>query len=176
MDIIIGIDPGATSGWAALTVELNPNLILSSSIKWPKPGAKTDLSANTPSAVAEAIVTTLGRSGHTVIGAAIEDQYLSINPDSMKKLARNAGRWEEAWRRLDIPVAWINTQTWQSAELGTSRIKSAEVKRRCEAKARGLWKKTIAKHEADAAIIGRYFAVQVAYRAMRMPKKGKVSK
>lgn len=167
MDVVIGIDPGATSGWAALTVDPNPDLILFDSIAWPKPGTKKDLPANTPCAIVDALVDTLSRFGHTIIGAAIEDQYLSRNPDSMKKLARNGGRWEEACRRIGIPVEWINTQKWQSAELGTARIDSDEVKRRCSMKTRGLWNRKVGKHAADAALIGRYYAIRLAYRRMR---------
>lgn len=167
MEVIIGIDPGATSGWAALTVESNPRLLLVDSIKWPKPGTKKDLPANTPASVVESVISALGQSGHVVVGAAIEDQYLGLNPDTMKKLARNAGRWEEAFRRLGISVQWVNPQTWQTKELGTSRIGSAEVKRRCSMKVRGMWNVKVRQDAADAAIIGRYAAVRHAYRSMR---------
>ena len=167
MEIVIGIDPGATSGWAGVTVDHNPSLLLFDAIEWPKPGTTKDLPPNTPSAIAECIVESLRRLGHTVIVAAIEDQYLSKNPDSMKKLARNAGRWEEAWRRIGIPVEWVNTQVWQSAELGTSRIDSAEVKRRCKMKVLGMWRKKVVNHAADAALIARYVAIRIAFRQMR---------
>lgn len=171
MEVIMGIDPGATSGYAALTATVNPKLLLCKHVVWPKPGSKKDLPANTPSAVVEREVEALSRLGHTVIGAAIEDQYLSVNPDSMKKLSRNGGRWEEAFRRLGIPVAWINTQTWQSAELGTCKIDSKEVKRRCANKVRGLWNIRVNQNAADACIIGRYEAVRAAYRIMRSGSK-----
>lgn len=167
MEVVIGIDPGATSGWAAVTVDPNPALLLFDSIAWPKKGTKKDLPANTPSAIAEGIIDTLRQFGHVVVEVAIEDQYLSRNPDSMKKLSRNAGRWEESWRRLGIGVEWINTQKWQSAELGTARIDSAEVKRRCGMKTRGLWNRNVGQHAADAALIARYWAIRIAYRRMR---------
>lgn len=167
MDIVIGIDPGATCGWAGVTVETNPNLVLFDSVTLPKMGTKKDIPANTPSAVAEALIATLGRFDQTVEVVAIEDQYLSVNPDSMKKLARSAGRWEEAWRRLGVRVEWVNAQVWQSAELGTSRINSEEVKRRCKMKVLGMWKKEVPEHAADAALIARYTAIRLAYRRLR---------
>lgn len=167
MDVVVAIDPGATSGWAVVTVEPNPKLLASDSMTWPKAGTKKDVPANTPSAVAEELVGTLHRFGHVVVAVAIEDQYLSRNPDSMKKLSRNGGRWEEAWRRLGIPVEWVNTQKWQSAELGTCRIDSTEVKRRCAMKVLGLWNQRLSEHATDAAIIARYHAVRLAYRQMR---------
>lgn len=166
----MGIDPGATSGWAAVTVEHNPALLLFDAMVMPKPGAPKDIPPNTPSAVAEGIVEQFRRLGHTIVAVAIEDQYLSKNPDSMKKLSRNAGRWEEAWRRLGFPVVWVNAQVWQSAELGTSRIDSAEVKRRCAMKVLGLWRKKVGAHSADAALIARYHAILLAYREMRRTK------
>jgi len=167
MEVVIGIDPGATSGWAGVTVEHNPTLLLFDAMAMPKPGTSKDIAFNTPSAIAGRLIDDFRRLGHTVVAAAIEDQYLSKNPDSMKKLARNAGRWEEAWRRLGIPVEWVNAQVWQSAELGTSRIDSAEVKRRCAMKVLGLWRKKVGKHSADAALIARYYAIRMAYRQMR---------
>jgi len=167
MEHVIGIDPGASSGWGAVSVAPNPALLLFDSITWPKPGTKKDLPSNTPSAIVEELVGKVGQLGHTIVCAAIEDQYLSVNPDSMKKLARNGGRWEESFRRLGIPVVWINTQKWQSAELGTARIKSDEVKRRCAMKVRGLWNVKIGQHAADATLIARYHAVRLAYRKMR---------
>jgi len=167
MDVIVGIDPGATSGWAVVTVEMNPKLVLSDSIKWPKPGEKKYNAANIPSAVAVAITEAMRRFDHDIWSVAIEDQYLSRNPDSMKKLARNGGRWEEAWLRLGCPVEWVNTQKWQSAELGTCRVDSAEVKRRAEMKVLGLWKQKISSHAADAALIARFVAIRLAFRRMR---------
>ncbi len=167
MNVVIAIDPGATSGWAGLTVDPNPDLILFDSMEMPKSGTPKDTLARTPSFIAASIVETLSSFGHSIVVVAIEDQYLSKNPDSMKKLCRNAGRWEEAWRRLGYPVEWVVAQTWQSAELGTSRIDSAEVKRRCAMKVLGVWRKKVGKHAADAALIGRYVAIRRAYRDMR---------
>jgi Holliday junction resolvasome RuvABC endonuclease subunit len=160
METVIGIDPGATSGWAVLTVELSPKLLISDMMTWPKKGTKKDVPANTPSGIVACIIDVMRRFGHTVAGAAIEDQYLARNPDSMKKLARNGGRWEEACRCAGIPVEWVNTAVWQSKELGTSKITSAEVKRRCIVKAKGLWGQKLNEHESDAAMIGRYFAIR----------------
>ena len=151
------------SGWGALTVTHNPDLLWHGYKKWPKPGTKSDSPNNTPTAIIETLITMASRLGHTIVGAAIEDQYLSVNPDSMKKLSRNGGRWEEAFRSKGIPVVWVNTQTWQTRELGTCRIASKEVKRRCMAKARGLWNKNLKSDEADAAIIGRFYAVRLAF-------------
>lgn len=167
MDIVIGIDPGATSGWAGVTISHNPALVLTNHLEMPKPGTKKDTPSNTPSAIVESLVEGLRQLGHTVVAVAIEDQYLSKNPDSMKKLSRNSGRWEEAWRRLGYPVEWVNTQTWQSAELGTHRIDSAEVKRRCAMKVLGMWRTKVVSHESDAALIARYVAIRIAYRRMR---------
>lgn len=165
-EVVVGIDPGATSGWAVVTVSPGPALVLFDSLAWPKPGERNDTPARTPSAIAESVSETLTQTGHTIVAVAIEDQYLSRNPDSMKKLARNAGRWEESWRRLGFRVEWINTQKWQSAELGTARIDSDEVKRRCARKVLGLWRKEVGKHAADAALIARYLAVKIAYGRM----------
>jgi Holliday junction resolvasome RuvABC endonuclease subunit len=170
MEVVIGIDPGATSGWAGVTVEHNPALLLFDSLAMPKPGTAKDVPANTPTFIAKSLVESLRRLGHTVVAVAIEDQYLSRNPDSMKKLSRNAGRWEEAWRWLGIPVEWVNAQVWQSAELGTSRIDSDEVKRRCAMKVLGLWRRKVGAHASDAALIARYLAIRLAYRAMRRAK------
>lgn len=154
-----------------MTVEVQPRLLLSDSMSWPKTGTPKDNAANTPTAIVRSVIDAMVQSGHTVIGAAIEDQYLSVNPDSMKKLARNGGRWEEACRSLGIPVEWINTQTWQTKELGTCRIDSKEVKRRCNAKARGLWGTKVKDHEADASIIGRYHAIRKAFADLRRRRK-----
>ena len=167
MDVVIGIDPGATSGWGALTVEGVPDLLLHDRRTWPKPGTKKDTPKNTPSGVVDELIEMLGRLGHTVVGAAIEDQFLKKNPDSMKKLARNGGRWEEAFRSRGIPVEWINAQTWQTRELGSCKIDTAEVKRRCMQKARGIWNKRLRQDEADACIIGRFHAVRKAFARMR---------
>jgi len=167
MDVVIGIDPGATSGWAVLTVEGNPNLLLGDSITWPKAGTKKDLSANTPSSVVKSLVESMRQFGHTVVGAAIEDQFLKLNVNTMKKIARNSGRWEEACRSQDIPVVWVNPATWQAKELGSSRIDSAEVKRRCARKVVGIWNQRLKQDAADAAIIGRYHAIRLAFVRLR---------
>jgi len=167
MDVIVAIDPGARSGWAVLSVEPNPKLLLSDSVAWPKPGTKKDLPANTVSAVVDSLLDTLRRFEHTVVGVGIEDQFLGVNPQSMKKLVRNGGRWEEAWRRHGYEVEWVYPQKWQTAELGTARIDRSEVKRRCKVKSLNLWGKKLKEDESDAAMIGRYLAIRCAYRRLR---------
>ncbi len=172
--VIIGIDPGATSGWAVLSVEANPQLVLYGSFVWPKPGTKKDIPANTPSAKVEGMIEAMTQTGCVIVGAAVEDHYLSRsapNPDSMKKLARNGGRWEESFRRLGISVEWVNPQSWQSAELGTCRLDRAEVKRRCARKVRGLWNEKMGEDAADAALIGRYAAIRKAFA--ELPRRAK---
>ena len=121
MDCIIGIDPGSRSGWAVVTVDPNPKLLLHDAVQWPKPGTKKDLAANTPHAVVGNVIESVGRFDHTIVCAAIEDHFLGLNVNTLKKLARNGGRWEEAFRSRGIPVVWVNPQTWQTAELGTAK-------------------------------------------------------
>lgn len=167
MDVIMSTDPGATSGYAVLSVGLQPKLLICKAVTWPKPGTPKDLPVNTPHGLVGSVIDMIGQQGHTIIGAAIEDQYLGLNADTLKKLARNGGRWEEAYRCRGIPVSWVAPASWQARELGTSRIERAEVKRRCMVKVRGLWNVTLKENEADAAIIGRYHAIRIAFARLR---------
>lgn len=47
--------------------------------------------------------------------AVIEDQFHRKNLRTLKILARNAGRWEEACKVTGLEVKWVNPQTWQTA-------------------------------------------------------------
>jgi len=164
METVLAIDPGAVSGWALLTVGPSPEPILRGIFRFTKPpkGQHDSPSALVRSLLEEAAV----RCMH-IDRCVIEDQYLGENPDSMKKLARNAGRWEEAARVAGLRVEYVFPSTWQSAELGMRGATSDVLRRAADAKAFGLWKLEAPEHVIDACFIGRFVAVKMDFRARR---------
>lgn len=164
MEAILAIDPGATSGWAVVLVGSSPKLVWSGTFHFcttPKgqPVSPTEL------------VTYLSREarahGYPIQRAAIEDQYLDKNPNTLKKLARSAGRWEEACAVAQVPCEYVAASTWQSRELGLRGARRDALRRAADAKAYGLWSLEGTEHQIDAALIGRCVAVTVYHRTVK---------
>jgi Holliday junction resolvasome RuvABC endonuclease subunit len=107
MKNLISIDPGSTSGIVVMTVERNPKLVHSEAWR----GKKTQVM---PTAIVENLTKMYGLDY-----AAIEDQYLGKNPNSMKVLTRTGGRWQEACEMQCLPVMWVPPRAWQTKVLGS---------------------------------------------------------
>jgi Holliday junction resolvasome RuvABC endonuclease subunit len=151
---VLAIDPGATSGWAVVTVELQPRVL--------RCGQLALAGERTPTNV---VTSVLGDPTCSVTYAVIEDQYVAVNKDSAIKLARSAGRWEEACRWHGLRVDYVAAATWQAAELALrGRAKRAQLAAALRAKAGALYGDALREHEASAALIGRWWAVQRAWR------------
>jgi len=156
MDLILSIDPGTTSGWAILTVEAAPKLLTYGAIHFPKPRRGQFKTAT------EAIEEATKRAKGSIIQTVIEDQFVSKNMQSALKLARKAGRWEEASEHLGFPVEYVAASSWQSKEL--SGFKRKDLKKGAKAKVKGIWNEDVSEHIADAALLGRWFALRMFYK------------
>lgn len=173
---VLAIDPGATSGYAVLTIEPNPEILIKGTYRF----GKTN---DTPSWIVRDILRKMGseRDYFKIILAVIEDQYLDTtskrNPDTLKKVARNSGRWEEACSDSSLSVEYVMASTWQARELGLSGVKREIVKRAAKGKAEGIWKQNFTADAADAALLGRYAAIQLhTGNPVRPVAKGKKCK
>jgi len=176
--VVIAVDPGAKSGYAILTVEPSPRLLYFGVVK----AKETSVSR-----VLGDVIATLVREHPDVTRierGVIEDQFLGfakpkvVNgrpvktntaiPQSMKKVARVAGRWQEAFMSHDIPYVEgdddVHPQSWQSRELGTGSKKGRDaLKKQCAEKVKGVFGlKSIPQDAADAVLIGRYRAIELA--------------
>ena len=95
---------------------------------------------------------------------AIEGQYLDEgdrrNVDSLIKLARKAGRWEEAACAHGLTYEYIQPSVWITAELG-KHLRSPQVAVMAKQKCEALYRvKGLSEHEYCAILIGRYVAIR----------------
>ncbi len=145
MNYLLAIDPGTTSGIVVMTIEKNPKLVYCS--EW---NAKRD--SLMPSTVVKYL-----KTYWSVSYAAIEDQYLGLNANTLKKLARNGGRWQEACEGEGIPVMFIPPSTWQTAMLGLGpRSKGAQRGKMTMMIARQDTGIKLTADECSAWVIGKY--------------------
>ena len=155
--VILAVDPGGTAGWAVMTVERNPKLVM-----W---GVFKFQAQATPTALVSEILHEVGASGYKLVSVHIEDQYVGVNPQSALKVGRKAGRWEEAADVAKLPFSYINPQSWQHKTLkGLIRGRSPKRAARKAAAAmyaRAAWKCDLPEDAADAACMGRYAAILV---------------
>lgn len=151
MTALLAIDPGATSGLAVLTLEPRPRLLHSETHKFTK-------APETPSQVVSRLL-----AAHPITSAVVEDQYQEKNVQSLKKLARISGRWEEACKVAGLQVVFIYPSTWQSKVLKGVARKRAELKQAARMVAASEVGRLLPENEADAFLIGRYVAVGVWY-------------
>lgn len=149
MKAVLSIDPGEMSGLAVVTAEAAPKLLKC-------------ICAMPHKERAPFVDGFIGNFLEEELSVAvIEDQYLGVNPDSMKKLARNSGRWQEACIANGLEVRFVMPSVWQSSELG--RGKREQLKKMAVEKCRGLWKVDLESDAADAALLGRYVALKMFY-------------
>ncbi len=146
---VIGIDPGAKSGWGVVTVGLSPRLLSYGGAEIDYDTRPTDLMQN------------IMGSGFGPCVVAIEEQYVGVNARSALVTAHNAGRWIEAAAMCGCTPTLVNPQTWHSRELGMTRPRDL-VKRAAIDKVKGLYKIKVSSDVADAILIARYCSVAVA--------------
>lgn len=147
---VIGIDPGNKTGIAVVTIAGRPRLVHSS---------VENLSKTSPYIWFDGLDERL--TDLKVVCCAIEDQYLDKNIDSLKKLARTSGRWQEAALSHGIKVEFVAATTWQRAVLGRSAKKRDVLKRSSVAIAEAETGIKMKSDAADAFCLARYFAVEL---------------
>lgn len=156
-DFVLGIDPGAASGFAIVTVEANPRLMDCDFVRLDK--------RETPTRAMGAI-----RMYH-IVAVAIETQFVALNIKTAIRLAQFAGRWEEACIAAfpDLPVQWIKLAAWQQAMLagamGGGRAKREQRKKAAVAVCMGRWGQKLGTDMADAALIAAFVAERLAFDA-----------
>jgi Holliday junction resolvasome RuvABC endonuclease subunit len=162
-EVVIGVDPGAVSGWAIVPIGAKPRIERCGKIEFAKPRRREFRTASEMVRWAQA--------WYTIRVIAIEAQYLDQNDPkkiaSTIKLCRSAGRWEEAAAVHNIPHTWTNPATWQAAMLG-ARMRREQLKiisKRVAAQRFGV---TAPEHIADACHIGAYEATEI-WIGMRQP-------
>ena len=154
---VIGIDPGNDGGIAVLTVGHHPALLYAADAKTGHIAAGPQLVIAVCRAVAaaeglapgiydpnddlaRAIATREG--GARPLLAAVEGQFLGINPHSAIELAHSAGQWLEAALNVGILSELVAPSTWQAAELsGGRRWRSAQLEAAARDKVGSLWPK-----------------------------------
>lgn len=156
MRTLLAVDPGSISGWAVVSITLNPMLLVYGNANMSK-GSPTTI-------IIERILSNAAVPPPE--RCVIEDQYLDKNVDSLKKLARSAGRWEEACISSGMTVDYVPAASWQRSELSAVRqIARKERKRMSIAKVHGIWGVRASEHIADAALLARYAAIHACYES-----------
>lgn len=171
---LLSIDSAKHSGWAVVTIEAQPRLLLWDEFTFP--GKRKKVSANTATSVVKAVTVAISeRTEFDLALAVIEDQYLDQgvkrNVDTLKKMARTSGRWEEACLAHGIPVAFLLATTWQSAELGLRKASREMLKAVAISKASAIFGEKLPGDAADAALMGRYAAIEFFWNG-RVDNKG----
>lgn len=153
-DAVIGIDPGAHAAAALLRLDNAPTLVYSLTHRFDTvAGAKV-----TATALMQKVLEEAGARSLSVIGAAIEEQFVRLNPRSALALARCAGRWQEACAVHGLEVTLVEPSKWQSKEFGTI-LRRAAGKERSVQRCQYLWQAKLSEDAADAALIGRWYGI-----------------
>lgn len=168
--VVLGVDPGAVSGWALVTIQASPRLVSFGKIEFTKPRRGEFRTAS------QCVQWALSRP-NTVELVAIESQYLDRDPKriaSMIKLCRSAGRWIEAAEEGGL-IHWeINPSKWQSATLG-ARFTRDQLKKISRAVCAQRFGVNISHNISDAVLIATYAAVEL-YQNGHLPQAGAMSR
>ena len=163
MKYLLAIDPGQVSGWAVLTIEASPKLISTGKVDFTRPLPWDEGDPRIVKSASDVFVRIrVCTQGDTM---AIEDQYLDRgakeNVDTLKKLARNAGRWAEAAAHRGMRVRWIPPITWITKELGKG-LRRQQIEILARQKVDTLYgADNRSEHENAAVLIGRYAATEI---------------
>lgn len=161
-DLVLGIDPGKSSGWALVTVESRPELMEHGRVRLNK--------GETPTFVLEKMHDTMVHDtmGGDLVAVVIESQFVALNIKTAIRLAQFAGRWEEACSAVfpDLTVEWVKPNEWQSSMLkgfAAGNAKRDERKAASVTVCRVRWKKELDVDVADSALIAAWHAEKVAF-------------
>ena len=165
---IFAVDPGNVSGWAVMSVEAEPKL---------KNEGQIDFSSNKRKTAKDVIDF---RRSEAILDdelaicphVAIEGQYLDEgskrNVDSLIKLARKAGRWEEAACAHGLTYEYIQPSVWITAELGKN-LRSSQVAVMAKQKCEALYDVSgLSEHEYCAILLGRYVAIREYRKSLQL--------
>jgi len=167
---IFAVDPGVVSGWAVMTVEAEPLLESHKTINFTK---KDEFGRMTAcwQAISYSCEDRWGMMKNPP-HVAIEGQYLDEgnrrNVDSLIKLARKAGRWEEAACAHCLTYEYIQPSVWITAELGRG-LRSDQVAKLARQKCEALYRVSgLSEHEYCAILIGRYVAIREYRKGLQL--------
>lgn len=173
INTIFAVDPGNVAGWAYIPVDADPK---------PKEIGKTEFSKSPLISAAGCIefFCTLSinnpeyeRHFHVVIEGQYLDEGSKRNIDSLIKLARKAGRWEEAACAHGLTYEYIQPSMWISAELGR-RLRHNQIAKLAKQKCEALYGvKGLSEHEHCAILIGRYVAIREWRKSLQATEKSK---
>lgn len=165
---IVSIDPGVSSGIAALTVSPAPKLLAYALFNFAKPRRDQALTATRH---IWDLFQALRAEGVEIVAAVIEDQYVAKNPASTISLARCSGRWMEAIAscadeqlQRQIPIDFVAASHWQRMEIhGATRGRRqsrTELKRMSRIIVEQAFGVKVPIDAADAILLGRYSATR----------------
>jgi Holliday junction resolvasome RuvABC endonuclease subunit len=143
MKVYLGIDPGKHTGIAA--VSSDGELVLTRTVEplWPT----------------TEILRLISQVRYHIACAAIETQYVSVNPRATITLAQTTGRWIEACESSYVTTMLVEPSRWQSDMLSLEgRVKSKGRKHAAIDMCRELWHIDLDEHSADAALIALWLA------------------
>lgn len=180
---VVGIDPGDPGGIAAVTVEPNPRLLYADDARTGGVAAGPQLVvalchavrlAGGPGPAVPAAPDDMAREitartiGPRPLLAAIEGQFLGVNPHSVIELAHSAGQWIEAALNVGLLAELVAPSTWQARELsGGRRWRTAQLEAAARDKVGALWPvlRDRAPHVHAAVLIARWAALRAFWGA-----------
>ena len=173
INTIFAVDPGIVSGWAVMTVEAEPKVSEYGNIKFQNKKFDYYSASDAMSRTKRYFETSKDSYDNTDIKlVAIEGQYLDEgnrrNVDSLIKLARKAGRWEEAACAHGLTYEYIQPSVWITAELGRG-LRSDQVAKLAREKCEALYRvRDLSEHEYCAILLGRYVAIREWRKSLQL--------
>lgn len=158
---VLGVDPATRSGWGLVAMDAArpAGVVLASGV----------VKRTTGRAIGEVVRAALAAAtlnGCPGVVVAIEDQFLgraANNPQTLKVVARMAGKWEGVCEDAGLTVEFVPAATWQGAVLGlrgVARMKREQLKPLAQDHAERLAGFRPATDEADGICLGMFVARQ----------------
>lgn len=110
LNLFLGVDPGYNMGYCFLDVDTR--FVVSSGVLTAPSNVHTNIKRYTVAKSLEDIITLMLKAGHTLVGAAIESQFVQFNPKTSMNLSKAVGEIEYViYNTAKVPIYEVSPES-----------------------------------------------------------------
>lgn len=110
LNLLLGIDPGYNLGYCFM--DIDTRFVVSSGVLTAASNVHTNVKRYTVAKSLEDIITFVLKNGHLIVGAAIESQFVHINPKTSMNLSRTVGGIEYViYNLVKVPIYSVSPES-----------------------------------------------------------------
>jgi Holliday junction resolvasome RuvABC endonuclease subunit len=130
LNLFLGVDPGYSTGYCFM--DIDTRFVVSSGVLISPSNVHTNVKRYTVAKSLEDLIIAMLKSGNYIVGAAIESQFVHMNPKTSMNLSKTVGGIEYAiYNTVKVPIYEVTPETAKkSIGVKTSAFKKYSQKER----------------------------------------------